>query len=97
MACSRPRPFDDDDRPSGSVRSLSQADLQAILTHLDDNPDQLLAIPVPIGRWWRYGYGPASLLRCLRPRRVPASAGRRMGSLDPDPALEVHAGLLSGC
>jgi hypothetical protein len=34
----------DDDRPSGSVRPLSQADLQAILAHLtDDEPDQLLA------------------------------------------------------
>ena len=44
MARSRPWPFDDDeDRPSGSVRPLSQADLQAILAHLSDDPDQLLA------------------------------------------------------
>jgi hypothetical protein len=43
MASSRPWPFDDDDRPSGSVRPLSQADLQAILTHLTSDPDQLLA------------------------------------------------------
>ena len=44
MASSRPWPFDDDDdRPSGSVRPLSQADLQAILAHLGDTPDQLLA------------------------------------------------------
>jgi Nuclease-related domain len=45
MASSTPRrfPFDDDDRPSGSVRPLSQADLQAILAHLGDDPDQLLA------------------------------------------------------
>jgi hypothetical protein len=43
MASSRPWPFDDDDRPSGSVQPLSQADLQAILAHLDDDPDQLLA------------------------------------------------------
>jgi hypothetical protein len=43
MASSRPWPFDDNDRPSGSVRPLSQADLQAILTHLGDDPDQLLA------------------------------------------------------
>jgi hypothetical protein len=35
--------LDDDDRPSGSVRPLSQADLQAILAHLEDDPDQLLA------------------------------------------------------
>jgi hypothetical protein len=35
-------PFDDDDRPSGSVRPLRQADLQAILAHLGDDPDQLL-------------------------------------------------------
>jgi hypothetical protein len=43
MASSRPWPFDDEDRPSGSVRPLSQADLQAILAHLGDDPDELLA------------------------------------------------------
>jgi hypothetical protein len=43
MASSRPWPFDDDDdRPSGSVRQLSQADLQAIL---GDDPDQLVVGP----------------------------------------------------
>jgi hypothetical protein len=35
-------PFDDDDRPSGSVQPLRQADLQAILAHLGDDPDGLL-------------------------------------------------------
>jgi hypothetical protein len=43
MASSRPWPFDDEDRPSGSVRPLSQADLQAILAHLSDDPEELLA------------------------------------------------------
>ena|SRR5829696_1135312 len=43
MASPRPWPFDDHDRPSGSVRPLSQTDLQAILAHLDNDPDQLLA------------------------------------------------------
>jgi hypothetical protein len=43
MASSRSWPFDEDDRPSGSVRPLSQADLQAILAHLNSDPDQLLA------------------------------------------------------
>src|SRR5512133_4244244 len=44
MASARAWPFDDDDRPSGSVRPLSQADLQAILAHLNsDDPDELLA------------------------------------------------------
>jgi hypothetical protein len=44
MASSRPWPFDDDDdRPSGSVQPLTQADLQAILAHLTSDPDQLLA------------------------------------------------------
>jgi hypothetical protein len=43
MASYRPWPFDDDDRPSGSVRPLSHADLQAILTHLNDDSDELLA------------------------------------------------------
>jgi hypothetical protein len=43
MASSQSWPFDDVDRPSGSVRPLSQADLQAILAHLHDGPDQLFA------------------------------------------------------
>jgi Nuclease-related domain len=43
MASSRSWPFDENDRPSGSVRPLSQADLQAILNHLTDDPDELLA------------------------------------------------------
>ena len=43
MASPQPWPFDDDERPSGSVRPLSQADLQAILAHLGDDPDQLPA------------------------------------------------------
>jgi hypothetical protein len=43
MASSPPWPFDDEDRPSGSVRPLSPADLQAILAHLGDDSDQLLA------------------------------------------------------
>jgi hypothetical protein len=43
MASSRPWPLDDEDRSSGSLRPLSQADLQAILAHLGDDPDQLLA------------------------------------------------------
>ena len=43
MASPRPFPFDDDDRPSGSVRPLTQADLRAILAHLSDDPQELLA------------------------------------------------------
>jgi hypothetical protein len=43
MASPRPWPFDDDDRPSGSVRLLSQADLQAILAHLNNDRDELLS------------------------------------------------------
>jgi Nuclease-related domain len=44
MASSRSWPFEDDDRPSGSVRPLRQPDLQAILAHLtSDGPDDLLA------------------------------------------------------
>ena len=43
MASSRSWTFDDDDRPSGSVWPLSQADLQAILAQLADDPDGLLA------------------------------------------------------
>jgi hypothetical protein len=43
MASPQRFPFDDEDRPSGSVRPLSQADLQAILAHLSADPDELLA------------------------------------------------------
>ena len=43
MASARPWPFDDEDRPSGSVQPLTQADLQAILAHLSDDPNRLLA------------------------------------------------------
>src|SRR5215213_3814626 len=42
MAIPRSWPFDDEDPPSGSVRPLSQADLEIILAHLDD-PHRLLA------------------------------------------------------
>jgi hypothetical protein len=43
MASSRPWPFEDDERPSGSVQPLTEADLQAILAHLNNDPDHLLA------------------------------------------------------
>jgi hypothetical protein len=66
MASPRPWPFDDDDRPSGSVRPLSHAGLQAILAHLDDDPDQLLA-----------GTGAE---RPVVAMRVRASVGRPGGS-----------------
>jgi hypothetical protein len=65
MASPRPWPFDDEDRPSESVRPLSQADLQAILAHLDD-PERLLA---GTGEDW-----PVVSVR------VPASVGRPGGS-----------------
>jgi hypothetical protein len=42
MASARPWPYDDD-RPSGSVQPLSQTDLQAILAHLNEDSDELLA------------------------------------------------------
>jgi Nuclease-related domain len=66
MPSSRSWPFDDDDRPSGSVRPLSQADLQAILAHLGDDPDQLL-----VG---------ASAGQPMVAVRVRASVGRPGGS-----------------
>jgi hypothetical protein len=62
-----PRPWPcDDDRPSGSVRPLSQTDLEAILVHLADNPDQLLA--------------GTSADRPVLAMRVRASVGRPGGS-----------------
>ena len=67
MASSRPWPFDDeDDRPSGSVRPLSQGDLQAILAHLGDDSDRLLV-----------GTGAGRRVVAVR---VPASVGRPGGS-----------------
>jgi hypothetical protein len=66
MASPQQFPFDDEDRPSGSVRPLSQADLQAILAHLSEDADQLLA-----------GTGPD---RPVVARRVQASVGRPGGS-----------------
>jgi Nuclease-related domain len=66
MASSRPWPFDDEDRPIGSVRPLSQADLQAILAHLGDDPDGLLAGTI--------GDRPVAAVR------VQASVGRPGGS-----------------
>jgi Nuclease-related domain len=59
-------PFDDDDRPSGSVQPLSQADLQAILAHLNSDPDELPADTI--------GDRPVVTMR------VQASVGRPGGS-----------------
>jgi hypothetical protein len=58
MASSRSWPFDEDDRPSGSVRPLGQADLQAMLAHLNSDPTSCWLAPTPIGRWWRCGSEP---------------------------------------
>jgi hypothetical protein len=67
MATSRPWPCDDEeDWPSGSVRPLSPADLQAILAHLGSDPDQLLA--------------GTDADRPVVALRVPASVGRPGGS-----------------
>jgi hypothetical protein len=80
MASSRSWPFDEDDRPSGSVRPLSQADLQAILAHLtSDDPDQLWPAPAPIGRWWRCGCEPAWVARVAPPTPGGGSCGRPSG------------------
>jgi hypothetical protein len=66
MASPQRFPFDDEDRPSGSVRPLSQADLQAILAHLSEDPEELLA-----------GIGAD---RPVVAMRVRASVGRPGGS-----------------
>jgi Nuclease-related domain len=66
MASPRPWPFDDDERSSGSVQPLSQADLQAILAHLSEDPDELLA--------------GTSTDRAVVAVRVRASVGRPGGS-----------------
>jgi Nuclease-related domain len=67
MPSSRSWPFDDEDRPSGSVRPLSQADLKAILAHFtNEEPDELLA--------------GTSVDRPVVAVRVRASVGRPGGS-----------------
>jgi len=66
MASSPPWPLEDDDRPSGSVGPLSHADLQAILAHLNEDSDELLA--------------DTSADRPVVAMRVRASVGRPGGS-----------------
>ena len=67
MAHSRSWPFDDnEDRPSGSVRPLSQVELQAILAHLSGDSDELL--------------GGTDADRPVVAVRVRASVGRPGGS-----------------
>jgi Nuclease-related domain len=78
MASSRPWPCDDEDRPSGSVRPLSQADLQAILAHLTSDPDQLLA--------------GADADRPVVAVRVRASVGRPGGSAHAQRQLRAAEG-----
>ena len=89
MTSPQPWPFDDDeDRPSGSVRPLSQADLQAILARLGDGPDELLARagedrPVVEGR------GRATwAARAAQRRRTGGGCGRPSGR----PGLEACPG-----
>ena len=53
MASSPPWPFDDEDRPSGSVRPLGLADLEAILAHLNteaDRPVVAVRVQASVGR-----------------------------------------------
>ena len=86
MASSRPWPFDDEDRPSGSVRPLSQADLQTILAHLGDDPDRAAGrLRRRIGRWWRCGCGPAWASRAAPPRPAGGGLGRPSGPPGPEP------------
>jgi hypothetical protein len=85
MASPRRFPFDDDDRPSGSVRPLSQVDLQAILAHLSDTPTSCWPAPARIGRWWRCGCGPAWAARAARPRPGGGGCGRPSGPPGPEP------------
>jgi hypothetical protein len=84
MASPRPWPFhDDDDRPSGSVRPLSLAELQAIVAHLGDDPTSCWPAPVRIGRWWRSGYGRQWAGRAAQPRQAGASNEQLSGRPGP--------------
>jgi hypothetical protein len=85
-----------DEQPGVTIRPLSHADLTALVAHLDQHdrhqdlddtpgrgePAPVLAVRVRQRR-------PA---RRLRRRRVPASADRRVGRLDPRPALASGRG-----
>jgi Nuclease-related domain len=86
MASPTPRrfPLDDDDRPSGSVQPLSQADLQAILaTGATRSLTSCWPAPTPIGRWWRCGSGPAWAARAARLTRPGGGCGRPSGRPGP--------------
>jgi hypothetical protein len=74
-----------DDRPSGVVRPLSQADLQTILAHLADDPDELLAAPAPIGRWWQCGCKPRWVGRAPPPKPDGGGPGRPSRPPGPRP------------
>jgi hypothetical protein len=93
MASSRSWPFDDDDdRPSGSVRPLSQADLQAILAHLNSDPEQLLAGTgadqrVVVAAGWGLRFRPSP--DAVAWRRGAAGERRTARLLGP---LEPHGG-----
>jgi hypothetical protein len=94
MANSRSWPFYDDDRPSGSVQPLRQSDLQAILAHLGDDSDELLADtgadrPVVAMRVRTSVGRPGGSAQA-----VAAGTGWRVGGLDPQPAREA---LPPGC
>ena len=87
MASSRSWPCDDDDRPSGSVQPLSQADLQAILAHLEDSEELLAGTSADqsvVAMRVRTTVGRAGRSAHARWRRL---RGGRVDRLDPDPAL----------
>jgi hypothetical protein len=79
MASSQSWPFDDEDRPSGSVWPLSQADLQASWPTTTTIPKSCWPAPVQIGRWWRRGSGPAWAGQAAPPRRGGGRSGRPSG------------------
>src|SRR5215213_4242458 len=85
MAIPRSWPFDDDDdRPSGSVRPLSQADLQAILAHLGD-PHRLLAGAGEDRPAVAYRCQPAWASRAAQPRPAGGGCGRPSGPPGSEP------------
>ena len=88
-------PSCDDQQPGVSIRPLSHADLAALLAHLAPRPGP--APPegpagMPAAGGGGAGPGQRRPPRRLRPRRVPAPAGRRAGRLDPQPALAGRRG-----
>src|SRR6266540_2246696 len=73
-----PLPWEDDDTPGLSVHALTQADMEAILAQMPDEPDTERPLRLPSSRRQAYGTpGASAELEYQRRRRVEHAAGTR--------------------